>query len=718
MIKRRVSREMNDGETKIINFRPPRRLVNASWRRGALLVSLCLAVFLASVLALNWQLIPGRQPLQAGDTAQETIKAPRRATFVSQTRTRASRDAAASQVQNVYDYDSNLLRQLRGRAADLLRSISAIRADTFSPLEQRRQQIVRLEPGLTAASVDAALNLSDNEWLAVNAEALRILDENVRERIRAEDLAERRAAAISQIIPSLSPAQSGLVADVVSLYIRPNVLVNPSETDRTRQSARDRVQPVQVTVERGDVIVRQGDVITAEDTEKLEALGLGSRAFDLQAAAGVMVFAALIVVLFGVYLHTFHEELLSRPRTLLLIGILLAGTLVALKLVVPGRPWVAYAFPVAIGSMLISNLISTRLAIVTGMFLALLSSPVFGYSFEMSVVVIVQCFVAAMASRRIERLNAFFLAGFQVALANLAVVLTFRLLNQDYDWLGMANLGLASVVNGLLAAIITMGTFSIVGSLFGLTTMLQLLELAHPSQPLLRRLLTEAPGTYHHSIIVGNLAERAAEQIGVDSLLVRVGAYYHDVGKLHRPYYFAENQFDGENIHDRLRPEASAAALIDHVTHGVELAKQYGIPPAVQAFIAEHHGTRMASFFYRKAVKMAGTDHLDESKFRYPGPRPSTKGTALVMLADTVEASVRAASNRSTQSLEQLVERAINERLLEGELDNCDLTLRDLDRIKRSFIKQLQGVYHPRIDYPEPDQLDATALLPAMAEPS
>ncbi len=709
----------NEGETKIINFRPPRRLVSASWRRMALLILFSLGVFLASVVALNWQLIPGRPPLTAGDTATESVRASRRATYVSQSRTRAARDAAAAQVTNAYDFDSNLLRQLRGRAADLLRSVSAIRSDTFLSDEARRQQIVRLEPGLSPGSVIAALELSDAEWLTVNAEALRILDEQVRDRVRAEDLAEKRSQAIAQINPGLSPAQQSLVADVVSLYTRPNVLVNPAETERARKEARDKVTQVQVTVERGDVVLRQGDVITAEDVEKLEALGLGTRAFDLQTAAGVVVFASLVVVLLGVYIHTFHLDLLTRPRSLLLVGLLLAGMLVTLKLVVPGRPWLAYAFPVAITSMLISNLISTRLAVVIGVFLALLSSPVFAYSFEMACLVLIQSFVGALAARRIERLNAFFLAGFQVALANLAVVLTFRLINQDYDWVGMANLGLASMVNGLLAAILTMGTFSIVGSLFGLTTMLQLLELAHPSQPLLRRLLTEAPGTYHHSIIVGNLAERAAEQIGIDSLLVRVGAYYHDVGKLHRPYYFAENQFDGDNIHDRLRPEASAAALVEHVTHGMELARQYGLPPSVQGFISQHHGTRLASFFYRKAVKLAGTDFVDETTFRYPGPRPQTKGTALVMLADTVEASVRAASNRSTQSLEQLVERAVNERLLEGELDDCDLTLRDLETIKRSFTKQLQGIYHPRIEYPEPGELEGGQVMQlTAAEPS
>lgn len=706
----------NSGETKIINFRPPRRLGNASWRRLMLLFLFGAAVFVASVLILNWQAVPGGQALKEGEVAPETLKAPRRATFVSLIRTRQARDQAAAQVANVFDYDSNLLRQLRGRAADLLRSISAIRADTSTPVEQRRQQIVRLEPGLSPAAIDAALSLSDPDWLAVNAESLRILDENVRERIRAEELADKRAAEIGQINASLSPPQQAVVADIVSLYTRPNVLVNQTETDKARKDARDRVTPVQETVERGDVVVRQADVVTAEDAEKLEALGLGNRAFDVQTAAGIGTYVAVLVLLLCTYLYTFHAELLSRPRSLLLVGVLLVGFLFLLKVTVPGRWWAAYGFPVAVATMLISNLISTPLAVFIAVALGLLAAPIFGYSFEMVSLVIVQCIVGALAARRIERLNAFFLAGFQIALANLAVVLAFRLVNQDYDLPGMANLAMASVANGLLSAILTMGTFSVVGSLFGLTTMLQLLELAHPSQPLLRRLLTEAPGTYHHSIIVGNLAERAAEQIGVDSLLVRVGAYFHDIGKLHRPYYFAENQFEGDNIHDRLRPEVSAQALIEHVVYGQELARQYGLPAVVQDFITQHHGTRLASFFYRLAVKAAGSGAVDEASFRYPGPKPQSKETALVMLADTVEASVRAASDRSTQSLEQLVERAINERVLEGQLDDCDLTLRDLEIIKRSFTRQLQGVYHPRIEYPQPQELEPAPAN--AAEPS
>ncbi|MDQ3699597.1 MAG: HDIG domain-containing protein, partial [Chloroflexota bacterium] len=710
---------MSNDETKIINFRPPRRHAVASWRRLIALATFVLGLLVVAVLALNWQLVPGNAPLAAGAAAPDTLRAPRRVTFISQTRTRIARDQAAVQVATVYDYDSNLLRQLRGRAADLLRSISAIRADYGVAQEQLRQQISRLEPGLSPISVDTALQLSEEEWQAVNAETLRILDENVRERVRVEELAQKRSAMLGQMPPTLSPTQQVLTADLVSLFVRPNVLVNGAETERARREARDRVQPVQVTVERGETVVRQGDVITADDVERLEALGLGTRATNWQSAFGLGLYAAVLVLLLGVYLHAFHTDLLDRPRSLLLIGILLAVVLVAMKLIVPGRPWAAYGFPVAVVTVLISNLISTRLAVLLSAFIGLLAAPILGFSVDMISLFIVQGMVGALAARRIERLNGFFLVGLQVALANLAVSLSFRLINVDYDVPGMATFAVSAIANGLLTAILTMGTFSLAGPAFGLTTMLQLLELAHPGQPLLRRLLTEAPGTYHHSIVVGNLAERAAEQIGVDSLLVRVGAYFHDVGKLHRPYYFAENQFDGDNVHDRLRPEASAQALIDHVVMGVELAKQYGLPPAVQRFIPEHHGTRLASFFYRKAVKMAGTGAVDESMFRYPGPRPRSKETALVMLADTVEASVRAASNRATKSLEELVERAVNERILEGELDDCNLTLKDLEIIKRSFMRQLQGVYHPRIQYPDPHELEpAQPFMQNVAEPS
>lgn len=696
---------------KIISFRPPRPLRNAVWRPAGWLALFGVALFAVCTAALSLDLAGRRVSYAAGDVAPETSTAPRRMSFSSSLRTREARNLATQQVTDIFDHDPNLLRQLRARAADLFRSISAIRSDTASPEDQRRSLIVRVEPGLSSSGVNAALAMSDQEWLATTAEALRVLDEHARERIRPDQLPSVRERAMAGLTTSLTDLQLTVVQDTIRLYIRPNMLLNTAETERARRDARDRVTPVQVTVARGEVLVRQGEIVTPEDMEKLEALGLTVRTVHWEALAGTAIVVAVLLAILTTYIFVFHHDLVNHPKQLLLLGLLIGAAVVSAKLIVPGQPLAGYVFPVAAVTILVSNLIHTQLAMVVAALLALLLAPVYGYSGEMFAVTAIGAQAGALAARRIERLNAFFLAGIQVALASLAIVLAFRLLTQDLDLWSIATIAGALAANGVLCAVLTMGTFSVAGNVFGITTMLQLLELAHPSQPLLRRLLVEAPGTYHHSIIVGNLAERAAEQLAVDSLLVRVGAYYHDIGKLHRPYYFIENQLEMENVHDHLPPEVSARALCDHVTEGTELARQYRLPRRVRQFIVEHHGTGLIPYFYRKAVAQSGVDAVDETRFRYPGPKPGSKETSLVMLADSVEAAVRwqqlSGRGRSTDTIEQLVAKVINDRLIEGQLDECDLTLRDLEIIRRSFARLLQGVYHPRIEYPDTVVADA-----------
>jgi putative nucleotidyltransferase with HDIG domain len=241
---------------------------------------------------------------------------------------------------------------------------------------------------------------------------------------------------------------------------------------------------------------------------------------------------------------------------------------------------------------------------------------------------------------------------------------------------------------------------------------MQLLELANPTQPLLRRLLMEAPGTYHHSIMVGNLAERAAEVIGADSLLVRVAAYYHDIGKLERPWAFIENQADTlANVHDTLDPLESAQVIAAHVVDGVKLAEKYRLPPRIREMIPQHHGTRTISFFYQQAAERT-TETVDAALFTYPGPRPQSREAAILMLSDSTEAAARASRDHSREAIEQLVERIIRQRLEEGQFDDCNLTLRDLTRIKHSFVTLLTGIYHPRIPYPS-----AGEGRPALGQP-
>jgi putative nucleotidyltransferase with HDIG domain len=278
------------------------------------------------------------------------------------------------------------------------------------------------------------------------------------------------------------------------------------------------------------------------------------------------------------------------------------------------------------------------------------------------------------------------------------VVVAFGLLD-GLDATGIAQLAVAGVVNAALSVILAVGGFAVLGNVFGILTVFQMLELANPANPLLRRLLLETPGTYHHSVMVGNLAERAAETIGADPLLARIAAYYHDIGKMKNPLAFIENQAGGPNIHDELSPETSARIIAAHVRDGVDLAQEYNLPAQVASFIPQHHGTAVMGYFAGKAAEEGGEP--DAEHFRYPGPKPQTREAAIVMLADGVEASVRSLPRKEDADIREMVDRIVDGRLADGQLDDSNLTLRDIGRIRESFVEQLLGMYHQRITYPD-----------------
>jgi len=316
--------------------------------------------------------------------------------------------------------------------------------------------------------------------------------------------------------------------------------------------------------------------------------------------------------------------------------------------------------------------------------------------------------------RRGDRFQVFVQAGLAVAIVNVLVVAMYGFLGL-HDARGVIELMAASFLSAGGAAVAAVGTFAVLGSVFGILTVFQLLELANPSQPLLRRLLVETPGTYHHSLMVGNLAERAAEAIGADSLLTRVAAYYHDIGKLANPLGFIENQAGGENVHDQLHPETSAQILKQHTADGIDIAYKAKLPKTLIAFIPQHHGTAIMSYFYARAKGLAAEPFggpqtaegaraaatVEERKFRHAGPKPQSREAALIMLADGVEASVRSLASRDEAAIRSMVARIIGERMDDGQFDECDLTLRDINRVQDAFVAQLLGMYHQRVAYPQ-----------------
>jgi putative nucleotidyltransferase with HDIG domain len=368
--------------------------------------------------------------------------------------------------------------------------------------------------------------------------------------------------------------------------------------------------------------------------------------------------------------------------------------------------------------MVLAGLVGAEIALLSGALVALLAAfaavlvldvTVVGLAGTLDIARIVLVFGIASAAgvfsvRNAERLGHFLLGGFFVGLASVAVLLSLWLIDPERDLADLPWMAMAGAINGVLCAFLSAGIFVTLGSMFGVTTRLQLLEMSQLSSPLLLRLQDEAPSTFQHSVIVANLAEKGAYVIGADALLARVGAYYHDIGKLVHPGFFIENQLGGANPHDALEPADSARIIADHVTAGLQLAQQYKLPPRVTAFVPEHHGTRMVSFFYRRAAEQ--DPNVDPDAFRYPGPKPQSRETAIAMLADSTEAAVRSSPDHSAERIDAIVEEIFSERLTEGQLDESDITLKNLRALAQSFKDTLHAVYHPRVEYPAPTEAE------------
>ncbi len=660
--------------------------------------------------------LPRAYNLKVGDTAVQPIRAPRTTTYVSQDLTDAARQAASTAVLPQYNYEPDAAAALASRLLNSLAAELDPVDAAFAPnvtVEERKAALDKVLPGLTPDSRKTLEALATERWGMVAAEVTRVLGLVQRTELRDSQVDVVRANLGASFNPLLTDGERTLAVEIVSPLLVPNSTFSQSATDQARLAAAAAIAPVTRTFSQGDVVIDAGHQATAVDVEALAALGLTNPTLDLGRLAGWALLAAIVVGLFLVWLWRFRQDLWHRGRTLALLGLVLLVTALAYKLT-GGRSILPFFMPGAGAGMLVALLLGGGPATVLVIFVAILAGSGNDLSLELATYVLVGGLTGIVAVRRGDRFQVFVQAGLAIALANVAVVSVFALLGQ-HDVTGALQLWGASLVAAAGSAVATVGTFAVVGNLFGILTVFQLLELASPSQPLLRRLLLETPGTYHHSLMVGNLAERAAERIGADPLLARVAAYYHDVGKLANPLAFIENQAGVENVHDELPPEVSAEMLKAHVPDGIEIAYKGRLPRPLIAFIPQHHGTARMSYFWAKArdevaARYGGPDtvagrqaleQLDERRFRHNGPKPQSKEAAILMLADGVEASVRSLSSHDEPSISAMVNRIVAERLEDGQFDECAITLGDIEKVRRSFVAQLLGVYHQRIAYPQ-----------------
>ena len=659
------------------------------------------------VIALLIQFpLGGQVQLTAGEVAQQDVLAPRRISYESAVRTEQARDRASLAVPDFYDPPQSRIRRTQVNAArDALTFIDTVRLDSLASPETKASYLQAISDiSISPSLAERILGLTAEDWAAVQVEVPLVLDQIMQEEVREISLTSARRKVAVLISPDLDDEASAVTIELARALIRPNSFLNTERTAELRQQAREAVQPEVSVLELGEIVLRTGDIVTAEDVEVLEQMGLTQTERNLWTVFQAMLVAAVILTLVGgaVYRLRIHT-IFSRQETALLVVLALLGLVGAKLMIIPDN-WIPYLFPLAALGMLAALLVDTQVAMI----LVLSFTLFIAYLSQGDVFLIFYAcaggMLGALVLGKAERLTAFLWAGLAVILGNLATTAAFwpHSLESTTTSLVLQSITLGTL-NGALATSLGLIGYFVLGNLFGITTNLQLMELSRPTHPLLRQLLLKAPGTYHHTILVSNLAERAAEAIGADAFLTRVGAYYHDIGKTVRPYFFVENFVDGDSApHADLDPRTSAQIIISHVKDGVDLARKYRLPEPLQDFIREHHGAQTVAYFLRQAQAEEGVENVDEADFRYPGPDPRTKEAAIMLLADVCEAAVRANRPATRDDLQKLVDRLIADRVKEGALDSSPLTFQELQVVKSVFLQVLQGIHHPRIQYPQP----------------
>lgn len=539
------------------------------------------------------------------------------------------------------------------------------------------------------------------------------LNATIREGQESQSISNIRQVVSSHVDISL---YQNIVPTVLSACIKPNMVIETEKTEQDRQAARDAVEPVMYL--QGQNIVREGERVSANQMDMLRALGLlENNDYDYSIYGGAALLIAASILLMLMQLRMLCRDVLSKPRSVavIMLVMVLCEALAVLMVKVIN----VYMVPVTLCAMLLTTLLGGRVAVSTVISMAIMIAGLMAgsnttYSTEMVHLLIMGMFGSVLTIKFLrgkpQRVR-MLVCGILVALSNLVIMAAIGLMTSANLMNNRQNIGWA-MAGGLLSGVLAVGVQPIFEAAFNLATPSKLMELANPNQPLLRRLQLEAPGTYHHSIIVANLAEAAAEKIGANPLLARTSAYFHDIGKLKRPLYFKENQM-GENPHDRTDPYVSAAIVTTHTSDGLLLAQKHRLPKEIQNIIVQHHGDTPVMYFYHKALQQADGKAVNVDDFRYDGVRPTTKEAAIVMLADTIEAAVRSMADPTPQSIAKFIERLVRGKLEDGQLSNSPLTLRDIDGICEAFCTVLNGVFHERIEYPNVQVPERTAKAAA-----
>jgi len=693
---------------------------------------------------------------RVGAVAPTTIKAPYDIELLDEGATRQRRDAEHDAVPPVYDLLVEAFSDQRSRLSDLFESgraavraarkarrpeaaaVEGLRSALRQPL---REDLVELlvDDGFSTSLQETALRIHSaaaQGRIVASRDGLPpsgpILVREVRSRMMVEspfakldqirDMDQVRAdlrEKIDQGLAAWPTANRRALESLLEGFLAPNLSYNASETQRRREQAVASVPQVFARIPRGRVIVREGEVFSQEALDVVSRIqGGGAMAINGKSMAGNALLLSLLVLFLHRYVQA-HQRMFRRVKnlyTLALLAVMLcaSGTWVGVFIAdsVADRIAVApfndpaslyWTLPISAGAMLMTLLANGRVATVCSAFVAMLFGMVLNWDAPSVLFALISCFAAIYGISKYGRRTAILKACALVALVNAGCVFALNCIENGFTPASSGLLEMAAAaLGGILAAPVVSFSLPMLEWLFNVLTDIRLLELSNLDNPLLRKLSMEAPGTYNHSIIAGTLAEQAADEIGAHALLCRVAAYYHDIGKMSKPIYFVENMGEAGNRHDRLSPRMSSLIIANHVKEGLRLAEEYNLPRQIREIIPQHHGTRLITFFYRKAKRREDPDvpEIHESDYRYPGPRPQTKEAAIFMMADSVEAAARTVEGPTPAKFEEVINTVTNAIILDHQLDECDLTFSDLEKIRASFLRSLTAVHHHRIAYP------------------
>ncbi len=715
-------------------------------RRNRTLLMLITTGLLTMLLLPSQHLVTARY--KAGEIASSDIRASQDYLLEDHVLTEQLRKKAEANAPIVYTFNETIPERLLGNTKQAFAIIQQIReTKSRQPTDEIKQQLESVfATQLTSEDINTLLKVNNETALFYSLK--QILDELYSKKIILDDkvvtsdskrgieikntsgvtvgevsssttfidIEQARVILQSRRLDGVNATGSRNILSLISRGLKPNLFFDPEATEVRKKTAINDIKPVLYRVKKGEMIVRVGELVTAEQSNKLEMIYEASRGEGtFYTVFGI--FGLVLLLFYFPYRFACRNIRKFNPsnRDLLAIAILIVGSFFTFKLAMlvsanigAAFPSVspslyAFLFPFAAGAMIVRILINSEVSLIYCVMLAPLLGILFNSNMFVVIYALLGSVVGAHGVRQCQNRGVIYIAGLKLAVVNLAMGFCFQLINSSLFTIQTIYLIAFTVTSALFSAMLASAFTPLFESLFHYTTNIKLLELANLNSPLLRDLMVKAPGTYHHSVVVGNLAEAAAEAINANPLLARVAAYYHDIGKTSKPLYFIENMHGGENRHDKLSPHMSALILISHIKDGEAMAREKHLGQPIIDIIRQHHGTSLIKFFYEKAKNQAELtgQNVDPQEFRYPGPKPQTREAGLVMLADVVEAASRTLVNPTPDRIQGMVQKLINRIFSDGQLDECELTLKNLHEIAKSFNRILGAIFHHRIDYPE-----------------